>query len=410
KQQTLTLYDNDTPQKVASIVRVLQASNDIIMSSNRLYASIPRIPQRYPMTIRYYQALFSGQLGFALVHTQASYPSLFGITINDDRVAGYQGLAARLQPDEAFTVYDHPKVLIYQKTPAFSAQRVQQLLAAVPLNHVQQLDPQAASLPTTNLQLSPAARAADVAGGTWAQLFQRGNWENRVPPVAWWLAIELLGLLAFPLLCGALRGLWDGGWLLAKTGGLLLLAYGAWIIPSLHWGTYTRPEIALVLGAMGALAVAASLWQRRVLRQALATRWPRLLLGEGLFLLLFGVFFFIRTTNPDLWHPTLGGEKPMDFAFLNATMKSATFPPYDPWFAGGFINYYYFGFVLVGTLIKLLAIVPAVAYNLAVPLLPALTCVGAFSIVASVAGWLGPVGGASSHVRARARGALHPLP
>ncbi|MGH2520218.1 MAG: ArnT family glycosyltransferase, partial [Chloroflexota bacterium] len=52
KQQTLTLYDNNTPQKVASIVRVLQASNDIIMSSNRLYASIPRIPQRYPMTIR----------------------------------------------------------------------------------------------------------------------------------------------------------------------------------------------------------------------------------------------------------------------------------------------------------------------------------------------------------------------
>ncbi|MGH2470632.1 MAG: DUF2298 domain-containing protein, partial [Chloroflexota bacterium] len=321
KQQTLTLYNDDNQTKIDMIVKVLGSSDYIIMSSNRLYGSIPRIPQRYPITIEYYKLLFGGQLGFKMVHQQTSYPSLLGVPIKDDRVMGFQSLWSHLQPDEAFTVYDHPKVLIYQKTPAFSAQRVQQLLAAVPLNHVQQLDPQAASLPTTNLQLSPAARAADVAGGTWAQLFQRGNWENRVPPVAWWLAIELLGLLAFPLLCGALRGLWDGGWLLAKTGGLLLLAYGAWIIPSLHWGTYTRPEIALVLGAMGALAVAASLWQRRVLRQALATRWPRLLLGEGLFLLLFGVFFFIRTTNPDLWHPTLGGEKPMDFAFLNATLK-----------------------------------------------------------------------------------------
>ncbi|MDE3077482.1 MAG: DUF2298 domain-containing protein, partial [Chloroflexota bacterium] len=118
-------------------------------------------------------------------------------------------------------------------------------------------------------------------------------------------------------------------------------------------------------------------------------RWQRLALGEGLFLALFGLFFFVRTTNPDLWHPLMGGEKPMDFAFLNATMKSSYFPPYDPWFAGGYINYYYFGFVIVGTLIKLLGIVPAVAYNLAIPLLPALTGIGAFSIVASLAGWSG---------------------
>ena len=70
----------------------------------------------------------------------------------------------------------------------------------------------------------------------------------------------------------------------------------------------------------------------------------------------------------------------MDFSYLNAVIKSTVFPPYDPWFAGGYINYYYFGFVILGMPIKLLGIIPAVAYNIVLPLWYALLVMGAYSV------------------------------
>jgi YYY domain-containing protein len=48
--------------------------------------------------------------------------------------------------------------------------------------------------------------------------------------------------------------------------------------------------------------------------------------------------------------------------------------------AGGYINYYYYGFVYVGSITKLLGVVPTVAYNLILPMLFSFTGLGAFSL------------------------------
>jgi uncharacterized membrane protein len=117
-----------------------------------------------------------------------------------------------------------------------------------------------------------------------------------------------------------------------------------------------------------ALASALAEWlDRKSLIAFLRERRREIAWVELFALALFVLDLAIRLGNPDLWHPAKGGEKPMDLSYLTAVLKSTSFPPYDPWLAGGMINYYYYGFVLIAVPIKLLGIIPSAAYNLAIP-------------------------------------------
>ncbi len=372
----MQMYWEDTPEKREQLYQWLNEADYIVLSSNRLWGSIPRLPMRYPMTTLYYRLLFAEKLGFKQVLHVTSFPTIFGIEFNDTWA------------EEAFSVYDHPEVYIFQKTPAYSEALARSYLDAVDLEFTIQMWPKQIGAAPTALMMTEAEASRQRAGGTWADIFDLKSLLNRsqvVATAAWLLLVALLGIMAFPFAFCVLPGLPDRGYGVSKVLGVLLLAWLSWLGPSLKAVPYQRWWIAFCLGLL--IGVAGGLaWRRRVaLAHFIRTRYPLLLTEEALFLALFGLFLLIRIGNPDLWHPARGGEKPMEFAYLNAVIKSTTFPPYDPWHAGGYMNYYYFGFVIVGTLVKLIGIVPWVAYNLTVPTLFALTGLAAFTVAYALA-------------------------
>ncbi|MEJ7712084.1 MAG: hypothetical protein WKF84_20045 [Pyrinomonadaceae bacterium] len=80
----LPMYDADDAAKLQTIKQLLTTGDYIVFYSNRLYGTVPRLPERYPMSRRYYELLFSGKLGYDLVHFSEAYPHFAGVAFFED--------------------------------------------------------------------------------------------------------------------------------------------------------------------------------------------------------------------------------------------------------------------------------------------------------------------------------------
>ncbi len=406
----LPLYNDDTEQKSRLIASELAEADYLVFFSNRLYGTIPRLPERYPFSREYYSLLFSGQLGYELVDFEATYPEFLGVGFVDDTferpdvpepitLQGFQPSPVTLNlgfADESFSVYDHPKVLIFENAEHLSASFIRRVFReTVTFDGTTALFdgsaassgslPQTTSAQSVGLMLSPQDAEAQQQGGTWSDIIRPDSWTNRFPVLAWLVVVEGISLLALPLTFLIFKPLPDRGYLFSKALGLLIVSLIVWLLASVQWMAFSRGSINLALVLLALASAVAIARRRRELAAFVRERWSLLLIGEIVFLVAFFAFLLIRMANPDLWHPFRGGEKPMDMAYLNAVLRSSYMPPFDPWFGGGYINYYYWGQFIVATLIRATGIEPSIAFNLAVPLLFALTVAGAFALVYNLA-------------------------
>jgi uncharacterized membrane protein len=410
-------YEEDTAEKYALLKQKLNEADFVVYSSKRIYDSVDELPERYPMTNLYYEAMWDGRLGFELAAEFTSPPRLFGWIVEDRHA------------DESWSLYDHPQVSVFRKVRQLSDAEYDALFGrvweeAVPYYRGKD-SPISPFLQLLGLGSQPGSERQGLIGALVSMLSRGESQPTTASPqnksdllfdeplanlplvdnyrwnvwaseqtllsvLVWWLVVAMLGWFAWPLCFALFAPFLDRGYLFSRTMGWLMAGWLLWLLASVNMLHNTVTNSWLMAGVVGLVGAGLAWRQRQTMLDFLAARWKLLLVEEALVAAAFGFFIFIRLVNPDIWQPWYGGEKFMEFAFLNGILRSPTFPPVDPHFAGGYINYYYFGIYLVGYLIKLTGIYAEVAFNLTIPLLFALAVANAFAVTHTAWGvWQG---------------------
>ena len=184
----------------------------------------------------------------------------------------------------------------------------------------------------------------------------------------WWTALAVLGIAFAPVAARIFPARFaDHGRPFAKPLALVGITYASWLLTS----SGIPHAISVGIAATAAAVASVVSWRRSEFD------WRSgLLREEGMFLAALCFFAAVRALQPDIE----GAEKYMDFAFFNTLLRAEHFPPQDPWMSAVPINYYYFGYLMFAELTRATGVSPAVAYNLSLATIGAISFTTAFSI------------------------------
>lgn len=318
--------------KVKYLSTHLEKADYIVAQTRRLYGAVATVEERYPVTKRYFDLLFTDRLGFELVKDFTSYPSLLGIEFNDDLA------------DESFSVYDHPKILIFKKVRNLSKEDYNKLLN-----------------PSYDSSLSKkellTLRHQDH------HEFYRFSIVDEILLVLGWIGLfEIFSLIGLIIAYLFLRKHLKSSIFLSYIIGILVYCYLIWILTATHLIIYNALTLLLILGTILFICFTYINHNKNELMKAFREHISTLILSKCLFIGIFLVFIFIRSTAPEIYW----GEKPMDYGIFNHLIRITSLPPEEIWFAGKHLEYYYFGQFIFATLTKLSHIPAFFSYNYAI--------------------------------------------
>lgn len=193
----------------------------------------------------------------------------------------------------------------------------------------------------------------------------------------WWLVVAVLGWTAFPLCARLLGGLPDRGYGLAKSVGLLLVAFVFWTLTVM--GLTANSAGGMLLAWVMVLTLSLSAYrigERIDWRAYWRENRALIVVTEVLFIVLFVGWAVFRAYQND----TVSTEKPMDLMFISSIMRSETFPPQDAWLSGYAVSYYHFGYLMVASVGKFTGANSGLTFSLALALCFALAGINALSV------------------------------
>lgn len=118
----LPLIEPSGPEKIGALADVLASGQWMVITSRRHHRVLPGMRSRFPEMCNYYDALWSGRLGYELRGKFSRRP---------------QGVLAAIDPaaamEETYTVFDSPDVFVFRNTRRASREELDRELRASPL-------------------------------------------------------------------------------------------------------------------------------------------------------------------------------------------------------------------------------------------------------------------------------------
>lgn len=330
---------SESVEKASYLAENLEKGDYIVVQTRRIYGAIQNVPDRYPITRKYFDLLFTNRLGFEPIKEFTSYPSLLGIEILDDL------------SDESFSVYEHPKILIFKKNQQYNKQ-----------DYLKLLTDKESTVLSKNQVLSYRIKDQE-------EIKEYTLLDEALIISYWIIIIELISLLGFVLGFIIFKKSKASMVFLSYLLGLLGFSYIVWLLVSLNFIKYSFFYIFTLF--LFALIIALTYIgnNKTHLTQWVKDNLDTIVLSKLVFITIFLIILALRSLSPEIYW----GEKPMDFGFLNNLIRTDSLPPDEIWFCGQTLNYYYYGHFIFATLAKLTSIPSYFVFNLAIATLAGIT-------------------------------------
>ncbi len=111
------VVQHDDAFKVRYMQDVLLKADYLTISTNRMYDALPRNEDLYWFTTLYFDELFQGDLGYREIERFDVFPHLGPIRVPDQILpdSNWAQWVNEFEAEEAFTVYDHPTIYVFEK-------------------------------------------------------------------------------------------------------------------------------------------------------------------------------------------------------------------------------------------------------------------------------------------------------